>query len=238
VPYRAVIFELFHTLVEPDDFSPVPARGKIERAARALGVDPGDFRRFWLWSEGQRLRSAASTVGAALKQYVALVGRTASERALANAEQELGIGEDGALRHPDPEAGPTLAQLAAAGLRLGLLSNADERTARGWVCCPLAPYFRAVAFSHQTGLVKPEPAAFRHALELVGAPPGQTAFVGDGAGGELGAARALGFGLVVFLRGHVTRTGRCRLEDLAARAAAAHVVVDRLSALPVHLLPP
>lgn len=155
---------------------------------------------------------------------------------LHDVEQEWGRPEDEAMRHPDPDTVSCLATLAAQGVSLGLLSNADERTARAWSESHLRSHFRAVSFSHEIGAAKPDLVAYQRALQLLGAEPCETAFVGDGGAGELHGARMAGFGLLVFMRGHVVRTGRCGAARWAERRAGADIVVERLTDLPEQLL--
>ena len=232
--YTSMLFDLFHTLVEPDDHRAGPG-GKEYRAGLMLGTDPSRFAAFWRQSERQRLTDGRCRVADALAQYVESTGEPIPDNVLREVEQEWGRSEDEAMRSPDPDAGPCLVALAARGVSLGLLSNADERTARAWVGSPLHSHFRAVAFSYEIGAAKPDRLAYRRALELLGADPQDAVFVGDGGAGELRGARMAGFGLVVFMRGHLLRTGRCGVARLAERAAEADLVLDRLSDLPDQL---
>jgi epoxide hydrolase-like predicted phosphatase len=63
-----------------------------------------------------------------------------------------------------------------AGLRTGLLSNSwgNEYPREGW-----DEMFDAIVISGEVGMRKPEPAIFRHALELLGAMADETVFVDD-----------------------------------------------------------
>ncbi|NNF69057.1 MAG: hypothetical protein HKN01_04740, partial [Acidimicrobiia bacterium] len=44
---RAVVFDLFHTLANPEDYRP-PDFDRIENASAAVGLDPALVTRHWL----------------------------------------------------------------------------------------------------------------------------------------------------------------------------------------------
>ena len=50
----------------------------------------------------------------------------------------------------------------------------------------------AIVVSEEFGAAKPAPEIFRHALDLVGADPAHTLFVGDRPGADIGGARGVG----------------------------------------------
>jgi putative hydrolase of the HAD superfamily len=83
----------------------------------------------------------------------------------------------------DPEAVPTLRELKARGLRIGLLSNThwprafhEQFLARDG----LGPLIDAQVYTSELEWVKPHPAAFRAALDAVGVDdPAGAVFVGD-----------------------------------------------------------
>ena len=75
-----------------------------------------------------------------------------------------------------PEA---LRALRAAGLRLVVVSNSDGTVEEGLTHAGLREHLDAVVDSSVVGAEKPDPAIFRHALDLVEAPAGRTLHVGD-----------------------------------------------------------
>jgi glucose-1-phosphatase len=93
-----------------------------------------------------------------------------------------------------------VAQLAAAGHRLGLLSNscdihwnylADGRYAM------IPEMFETVVLSYKIGAIKPEPKIFLAAAEMAGVAPGEI-FFADDVPGHVAAARAAGFDAVQY----------------------------------------
>jgi putative hydrolase of the HAD superfamily len=95
---------------------------------------------------------------------------------------------------------PILSSLAAAGQRLGLLSNtcdihwnhlADGRYAT------IPDIFETVVLSYKVGAVKPEPKIFQAAAEMACVAPGEIFFVDD-IPGHVAAARAADFDAVQY----------------------------------------
>jgi putative hydrolase of the HAD superfamily len=82
-------------------------------------------------------------------------------------------------RVPFADAGPTLARLRAAGLRLGVVSNADGRARSVLEAAGLAGGLDAILDSHLEGVEKPDAEIFRRALARVGARADQSVFIGD-----------------------------------------------------------
>jgi putative hydrolase of the HAD superfamily len=81
--------------------------------------------------------------------------------------------------------------LAAAGYRLALLSNAPAGIAEVVAELPLARVFEHQAFSCFLGSVKPEPECYRAVLAMLGAQPADVVFLDDRPENVAGAA-ALG----------------------------------------------
>jgi len=92
-----------------------------------------------------------------------------------------------------PDADAVIADLAAHGFRLVILSNWPHAetidrfaAAQGWL-----PYLDAVIVSQRVGTIKPHPEIFRQAAAMLRAPPERILHVGDDwAADVVGAARA------------------------------------------------
>lgn len=76
-------------------------------------------------------------------------------------------------------AARVLNALSARGYALGVLSNSDGRLPGLLAALGVARYFAAVATSSSLGVAKPDPRAFRSAVELLGCEPDRAAYVGD-----------------------------------------------------------
>jgi len=107
--------------------------------------------------------------------------------------------------------------VAAAGYRLALLSNAPAEVAAVVADLPAAAHFEHCAFSYSLRSVKPEPECYRAVLAMLGAGPADVVFLDDKPDNVAGA-QALGIRSVQF-----TEPGQAR----AALAAYGVVTTPR-----------
>jgi putative hydrolase of the HAD superfamily len=124
-----------------------------------------------------------------------------------------------------------LRALAATGIRLGVISNADGTVAirlREQEVLQVGPGLgvpvECVIDSGEVGVVKPDPRIFAVALDAIGLPAEQAWYVGDMPGIDVVGARAAGIEPLVidpygFHRGHDYQTV-ASLRDVAARLRA------------------
>jgi putative hydrolase of the HAD superfamily len=108
-----------------------------------------------------------------------------------------------------------LNDLAAAGHRLALLSNAPADFAEVMVKQPVARLFEHLAFSCYLGSVKPEPECYRAVLATLGARPGDVVFIDDRPENIAGAA-AVGIHGVQFTTPEAARAALAGHGILAA----------------------
>lgn len=87
---------------------------------------------------------------------------------------------------------PALEALAAAGLRLAVISNWDDRLPRVLRALDLASAFDAIVVSHEVGVEKPHAAIFEAAVERLGVAPQEAVHVGDSQVEDVEGARAAG----------------------------------------------
>lgn len=109
------------------------------------------------------------------------------------------FGEAAAWRVFD-DTRPALAALAARGVRLGVISNWDERLRGLLRRLELERYFQVIVVSCEAGSAKPARAIFDDAAEKFGLPPGAMLHVGDSGEMDVEGARAAGFAAVRILR--------------------------------------
>jgi putative hydrolase of the HAD superfamily len=187
VPIRAVIFDLWDTLVD----YPVDAAAELERRwAERLGQDPEAFRRLW------REQRAARETGPLVDGFRAAgIDEAAVEELLAMRHEFT----RGALV-PREGATETLRRLRELGLRLGLISVCSEEVALLWQETPFAGLFDSTVFSATCGLRKPDPEIYLLACRELGVEPRDCVFVGDGANDELAGAERVGMDAVLIHR--------------------------------------
>jgi putative hydrolase of the HAD superfamily len=88
---------------------------------------------------------------------------------------------------------PTLDALTARGIRLGVISNWDERLRELLRRLRLDTYFEIIIVSCEVGSSKPAPGIFAHAASRLGLPPASILHVGDSLEMDVAGARAAGF---------------------------------------------
>jgi len=86
---------------------------------------------------------------------------------------------------------PALDELRRSGRSLGIISNWDERLRPLLQELQLSQYFPVIVISNEVGAVKPDPAIFKRAVDLLGVPAGSLLHVGDSLDEDVtGAERA------------------------------------------------
>ena len=206
-PVRAVAFDLFHTLVDPEEFRP-PEFRRAREIARLLDLSEPEFVAAWDADSDARQVTRSPGVVERVQAYCRAHGVSPSPDVWLRVDDVLGRYCDLAIRNPHREVLETLGELRRRGWTLGLVSNCDEREHREWPASPLAPLFAAAVFSCDVGFAKPSPEAFRALIpRWKGIPLAAAVFVGDGNGGELRGARRAGFSRVVFQSGFVSVNG-------------------------------
>jgi putative hydrolase of the HAD superfamily len=207
LPYRAVIFDLFGTLVDNDSFVGSFSEefaAMLADMARVLDVDPWVFSRLWHETTPLRTTGALKTIEASLERIALNLGLPVSpERVQQAAELRMEYNRR-KLSIPRPDAVETLSWLRASGYATALLSNCSPDVPFLWGQTALAPLLSTAIFSSSVGLAKPDPAIFRLACQRLGLAPGQCVYLADGEGGELAAASSLGMQAVLI---------RCSYQD-------------------------
>jgi putative hydrolase of the HAD superfamily len=186
VPDRAVVFDLYGTLV---DEPTLDESAQLSRAlADALGVDRGRFGQAWLDTYELRatgsFRSSVETILSSL-DLPWDDARYGTARAIRRSFVERGL-------RPRPDAETTLAELRRRGYRLGLMTECGDDVPLLWPSNPLARHFAAAVYTCEAGLRKPAPALYELIVERLGVEPERCTYVGDGGGFELSGAARIG----------------------------------------------
>lgn len=144
----------------------------------------------------------------------------------------LGLGADAALRRrlvagfvaPARAAAAAnarlLAELAARGLRLGVVSNGCGNVGRLCAEFGFGPSLSAIVDSRRVGLSKPDPAIFAHAAAALDVAPEATLMVGDSFDRDVRPAKRIGMH-TAWITGPVPRPcPEPALADLQLRSLA------------------
>ena len=197
---KAVLFDLFETLVTERHLTPVRASSLGER----LGLDSTAFRARWRSQRPRVLRGQLSLADALIEIGVAL-GRRLDPAVVRSVCEQRRREKSLLFDRIDPDTLGGLGQLRECRMKLAVVSNCFAEDVAGWAECAAAPCFDASVFSFDVGAAKPESRIYSEALCRVGVEPAEALFVGDGGDDELlGAERAgLRAAQAAWFRGHV-----------------------------------
>jgi putative hydrolase of the HAD superfamily len=230
---QSVVFDLFHTLVDPEDYRPKDFR-RATKLAELFKIDVDAFSKYWSETHQERYTSRSRKTLDYVQKYVEeATGNPCSRNDLGIAEFILGRYQDLAIRNPDPMVRQTLAKLKYGGVKLGLLSNVDERDVSAWPYSSLASLFDAVCFSYDIGYTKPSKEAYSMVLNRLGTLAQSSFYVGDGGSDELQGAKDGGFGLVVFMRGYVAKNGLKTQDEIRKLTDVADLTIDNVTEIPL-----
>jgi len=206
--FRAVIFDLFGTLV--DDFGSSAGQMNQELAA-ALGVPYEPFMQLWSQTLQMRAIGAFQTVEASIEHVcLAMEMQVGAEQIKKAVEIRLQYIRQ-ALK-PRPNAEATLAQLKHQGHKLGLLSNCSIEIPILWRETAFANLIDTPIFSSRARLKKPDPRIYHLACERVGTMPDSCLYIADGEDYELAAAAKVGLHPVLIRTPSQNNDGRLHQE--------------------------
>jgi putative hydrolase of the HAD superfamily len=181
VRYRAVIFDLWQTLVP---WPAESARRMYAQLAETWGANPETFQEVWI--RGRREREIGP-IEPHLRSIAVELGLTGDLEAVMAMRREWTFKS----LVPRDDAIPALDELRRRGHRLGMISACSQDVPDVWERTPLGGLFDSAVFSCSVGFSKPDPRIYAVACEELGVDAGDCLFVGDGANDELpGAERA------------------------------------------------
>ncbi|MEV8099464.1 HAD family hydrolase [Kitasatospora sp. NPDC085879] len=190
-PFRAVVFDLWKTLVPlPDEVK----RRAFTDTARALGTPEAELAGPWAQTRTRRETGPLDGYLAELREQL---GADWDDARLAEAMRvRRGIHGQG-FAAPAPGAVETLTALREDGLYLGLVSNCSSDVRDMLDRSALGPLLDITVLSAEAGLMKPDPEVFRLAARRLGVDPAECLYVGDGHDRELDGATEAGMTAVL-----------------------------------------
>jgi putative hydrolase of the HAD superfamily len=225
---ESIVFDLFHTLVDPEDFRPRDF-DRTKKVAEIFHLDPEAFSKYWKDTFPERCTKPRKTVDFIEDYVVKLTGKPCSKVDLGLADLNMGRYQDLAIKNPDTAIRQTLGSLEYYGYKLGLLANVEEREVAAWPYSPIAEHFDAVCFSCEIGAMKPAKEAYAMVLDRLKASAQNSIYIGSG---ELAGAKEAGFGLVFFMRGFVAHNGLRTREELKSLESTADYTLENFRLLP------
>jgi putative hydrolase of the HAD superfamily len=182
VRYRAVVFDLWQTLVPWPTES---ANALYVQMADVVGAPHERFAEVWL--EARPGRETGPLVDSV---------RTIIQELGIDAEPDELVATRRAWTKqalvPRPDALSTLTELRRRGHGLGLITVCSQDVTQVWDETPFADAFDETVFSCEVGILKPDPRIYELCCERLGVRPEESLFVGDGANHELPGAERVG----------------------------------------------
>jgi putative hydrolase of the HAD superfamily len=194
---KAVLFDLFHTLVSV----PAPALAGERAVSDILGVSATEWQRRYYEEDvlGRCLGHVRDSVEAMRIVTHSIDPTVDEDRILAAVESRRRRFEAGLVKVDDSIL-TAVDGLRAAGIRTAIVSDAGADDVESWPRSPLGSRVDITIFSYEVGYRKPDPRIYHHALSALGVGPEDAIFVGDGGSNEHTGARAVGMRTVLVTR--------------------------------------
>ena len=187
--YRAVIFDLFGTLVE--NFTVSEYERVLAQMAAILNAPPAEFRQAWLDTFQGRTTGELPTSQSNI-EYICR--KLEIKVSAGQVEQAARARLDYTARSmkPRPDALEVLARLRTEGYQTGLVSDCSSEVPAVWDGTPFARLFDVTVFSCVAGIKKPDPRIYRMAMSRLRVTARECLYIGDGSSHELTGALAVG----------------------------------------------
>ena len=196
--YRAVIFDLYGTLVDElrhPHRQEVKYQRWVSDTVAALELPVDDFRRVWSDTSRQRNEGEIRNRKAILAFLCDTLDVDVSDEQL---DRAAAIALEYIRRALKPRNGvvETLARLHDEGIKTGLISNCLAETSDLWSSTPFPSLLDASILSCEVGMMKPNPGIYWLACEHLSVEPSDCLFIGDGGSNELTGATKVGMDAV------------------------------------------
>lgn len=192
--YDAVIFDLFHTLINLNNNA-----SPQHQVWNYLQISEEQWRRAIFSDAEDRLRGRISHPSEVIRDIAykidPTITRDETERASQLRLEQFKV----ALSDILPHVLSTIKGLKKQGKALGLISNADQIEVSSWTQTEISSYFDSAIFSCDIGYIKPEKQIYMHSLEQLALSPTKCLFVGDGGNDELAGAKNAGMDTTITL---------------------------------------
>lgn len=185
--YKAVIFDLFETLITEWGHKKYT---KNEMCAD-LNIPREEFDLYWDEKEKDRYIGKMSFTDSII--YVCeKCGKQVDDLTLSGIIDKRLKTKSACFESLNPDVVPLLKELKAKGLKLGILSNCSSEEVTTIKQSKLYPYFDQITLSYEVGMQKPDICIYQETARLLGVDTVECIYVGDGGSNELPGARAAG----------------------------------------------
>lgn len=185
---KAIIFDLWNTLAYNDT-----PQNPMMLLERKLGIKAEDYKKI----EKPFMTQKFPSVLEAAKHLCEFLGKDAD---CSTINDLLDIWDKSRMRLAFfPDVLPELEKLREK-YKIALVSNTDCFTMKPFFENGYKKYFDEIAFSYDTGLLKPDPRLFRLVLHNLGVKPQEAVMVGDNLHDDVEAALGVGMHAVLMKR--------------------------------------
>ena len=183
---KAVLFDLFGTIVP--GFSRALYHKNLDEMASIWDFDSELLKERWLSDTKNRGRGIYKDIPDVIHSYTGIPIDDPRVKKATVSRTEM------TLRSLEPKAETleTLSTLKERGYKLALVSNCSQEVPLLFESSTMRPFFDALIYSAEVGVMKPHPKIYEKALEALDVNPEDAVFVGDGDCDELGGALKVG----------------------------------------------
>lgn len=185
--YRAVIFDLFETLITEWGHT----KYTKNEMCSDLGIDRESFDRYWSETAADRCLGKISFTDSLL-YVMEKCGKHIEDSALSRIVDKRVETKSQCFAYVNPDVYRLLEELKARGLRLAIVSNCSSEEVQVIRQSKIYGYFDQVILSYEVNMKKPNPDIYQKCCDLLGVDAGECIFVGDGCSDELEGAQAVG----------------------------------------------
>ena len=207
--YKAVIFDLFGTLVK--NFTVQQHEGTLGQMAEILSVPRDEFIHLWYSTFDMRclgeLKTPEENVEYVCRELGIAVDKDLVEKAV---RIRYALTRDTMI--PLPGAIDMLSFLKKQGMKIGLVSDCSSEVPKIWPDTPFDQLFDITIFSCSEGVKKPDPQIYTLAVEKLDVNPEACLYVGDGSSNELTGASAVGMYPVLIIDPEEDVSGTHRVD--------------------------
>jgi putative hydrolase of the HAD superfamily len=189
VKYKAVIFDLFGTLV--DNFKTSEYLQVLADMSAVLYTPAPGFSKLWRETFYLRTDGTHKTHEESIRYICRELGTKVSEQQIDQAAV-IRLGYSIKTLKPRADTIPTIKKIKEMGYKVGMISDCSPETPKAWPMTPFKGIFDVTVFSCEAGVKKPDPRIYHIACGQLGVKPEDCLYVGDGSSTELTGALKTG----------------------------------------------
>ena len=192
--YKAIIFDLFGTLV--DSYSVQGYNRLLTDMASALELPGEDFSKLWRDTTYERGIGIFKTTKESIRYICNILKVSVSDENIRKCEQ-IRLENTRKALTPKNGAVDILKSLRGLGCKIGLITNCSAEVPLFWKNTEFSHLFDVTIFSASVGMKKPDAQIYNLACEQLGVEPNECLYIGDGDSNELSGASQLGMDAVM-----------------------------------------